>query len=227
MQYAPIVIIIAVSVIFFAPALGINISLLLLGIFIAVLIIKRNLDLKKNISKMPEDSLSITNIDKGGIFKLTGVGENSEELVLKVLAKHLYQEGDFYWYELECDKGDGEKIWVEIEDDDQLTVSVVLKKLSLVETGVTKVYLDLIDDIEKGSITYKGKDFKYLESDEAVFYRFCEDKSPKKFYYWDFKSGVNMLSFEKWSDKDYEVFYSQIMFPAQITVYSTSMRGVK
>ena len=213
-------VVIMVSLMFLIPLIGTNIIFLGLGILLAVIFIKRNIDLKKNIYKMPEDALHITNVDKGGIFKLTGVGPNSEELNLKVLAKHLYREGDFYWWELECDKGDGEKVWVEVEDDDDTIVSVVLEKLTLKDINVNKSRLEQIDDDESGNINYKGRSFRYTESDEALFYRFCDDKKAEKLYYWDFKNGNNTISVEKWSDKEFQVFYCQIMKPAQVTVYS-------
>lgn len=213
-------IIIVVCLLFLIPTIGTNVIFLGLGILLAVVFIKRNADLKKNIYKMPEDALHITNVDKGGIFKLTGVGKNSEELNLKVLAKHLYREGDYYWWELECDKGDGEKVWVEVEDDDETIVSIVLEKLTLKDINVSKSRLEQIDDNESGSINYKGRNFRYTESDEAIFYRFCDDKRAEKLYYWDFQNGNNTVSIEKWSDNEFQVFYSQIMKPAQVTVYS-------
>ena len=219
-------IVIAVILLMILPGIGLNIIFLALGIILALLFIKRNHDLKKNIYKMPEDALHITNVDKGGIFKLTGIGDRSEEWNLKVLSKHLYQEGDFYWYELECDKGSDEKVWVEVEDDDETKVSVVLKKLKLTDIRTSPKALEHIDDEESGSVSYNGITYKYEESDEAIFYRFCDDKKPEKLYYWDFRNGNYSISVEKWSDKEYQVFYSQIMRPSQVIVYSNKTKEV-
>lgn len=215
-------IILIIVLAFLVPIIGLNVIFLILGAAIAFAIFKRNTELKKNIYKVDEKELNVLNLDKGGIFKLTGVGANLEELNLKVLAKHLYQEGDFYWYELECDKGDGEKVWVEIEDDDETTLSIVVSKLTLPDVGLTKQRLDDIDEKESGRITFNGNNYNYSESDEATFYRFCDDKKPEKFYYWDFAYKKWSISVEKWGDKDYEVFYSQTMLPSQITVFSNS-----
>lgn len=192
----------------------------------ALLIIVRNFMLKKTIHKVPPSELSVLNLDRGGIFKLTGVGENSEELTLKVLAKHLYREGDFYWYELECDKGEGEKVWVEVEDDDETIVSVVLEKFKLRDLDVTPQYLKRMDDEEEGLVRYRGDTYYYAESDEAIFYRNCDDKKPEKLYYWDFESGGESkytVSVERWGDKEqaeYQAFHSQVMKLSQITVFS-------
>ena len=169
---------------------------------------------------MPEDALHIVNVDKGGVFQLRGVGKNMEDMTLKVITKHLYQQGDYYWWELECDKGSDEKVWVEVEDDDDTIVSIVLEKLKLNDINLTPVDLVKIDDEEEGYIIYEKVKYAYEDSDEAIFYRFCDDKKPEKFYYWDFVDDDYSVSVEKWGEKDYEVFYCQKMKPNQITVLS-------
>ena len=197
-----------------------NFIFLILAILLAVLLWKRNTDLKKNIYKMPEDALHIVNVDKGGVFQLSGVGKNSDELTLKVITKHLYQQGDYYWWELECDKGEGEKVWVEVEDDDDTIVSVVLEKPKFYDISATKEDLVKIDDEEEGSIVYNKVRYTYEDSDEAIFYRYCDNEKPEKFYYWDFENGQYTISIEKWGEKDYEVFYCQRMNPGQVKVLS-------
>ncbi|MCR5261028.1 MAG: DUF4178 domain-containing protein [Candidatus Gastranaerophilales bacterium] len=193
---------------------------LILSIILLIVFILRNRDIQKQIYPPIKDKLHILNVDKGGVFTLTGVGDDSEELTLKVVSKNLYQEGDFYWYELECDKGSDEKVWVDVEDDDGVMVNVMLKKLTLSDIGVTSSRLDTIDDNESGSVRYGGSSYKYVDSDSAVFYRFCDSKNPQKFYYWDFVCGNRIISVEKWSDGSFDVSLSQRMLPSQITVLS-------
>lgn len=141
---------------------------------------------------------------------------------LKVLAKHLYRQHDYSWFELECDQGTGDKIWMEVEDDDELLVSLVLKKLTLADLNVTPSFLHKADDDETGSITYDGKTFRYEDSDEATFYKYCDRDKSEKFYYWEFKSGKYSVSVEKWGVGEYTAFYSQLLSPNQITVYKNS-----
>ena len=202
-------------VIFCLPWLGVNVIFLILGALIAGAIFMRNKSIKENINKVPEEALHIVNVEKGGVFELSGVGNNYKNMTLTVLAKHLYQEGDFSWYELECDKGSDEKVWVEVEDDDETTVSVVLKKMKLRDINVSPAQLQVIDDNETG-IVYGG--YTYEDSGDAVFYRFCDDAKAEKLYYWDFISGNKILSVEKWGESDYEVFLSQKMRPSQVRV---------
>ena len=207
--------------------LNANVIFLLLAILLAVILWKRNTDLKKNIYKMPEDALHIVNVDKGGIFQLRGVGKDLEDMTLKVMTKHLYQQGDYYWWELECDKGQGEKVWVEVEDDDDTIVSVVLEKLKLGDIRTSVSDLEKIDDEETGHINFRNSSYAYEDYDEAIFYRYCDDSKPEKFYYWDFENENYTISVEKWGEKDYEVFYCQKMKPTQITVLATKSSEVK
>jgi len=212
-----ILIILAISI----PFIGLNGVFLALGFLLAFIILKRNFEINKNLYKTPENALHITNVDKGGIFELSGIGKQSENMTLKVLAKHLYQQGDYFWYELECDKGEGDKIWVEVEEDDATNVSIVIEKPKLEDfSSAIKSTLIRHDDEEAGEIKYNGRMYKYAESDSAVFYRYCDDKRPEKFYYWEYVSGNLTLTFEKWSDNDYEIFLSQYVQPHQVRVLS-------
>lgn len=199
--------------------------LMILAIALILALVYRNISLKKTITKVAEKELHVLNLDKGGILRLTGVGPNSDEINLKVLAKHLYRQGDYYWYELECDKGDGEKIWLEIEDDDETEVSVVLEKLTLHDIGLASRDLDNIDEYESGYLNFRGERFVYTDSDEAVFYRFCDDAKAENLYYWDFEKGSFSIGVERWGNRDYEVFYCQKMKPSQITVYLNNSKG--
>lgn len=225
-----LLVVIILSVLFFVYSISIGagsmfLLFLILAIALIVAIIYRNKLLTKSITKVPQKELHVLNLDKGGIFRLTGVGDNSDEINLKVLAKHLYRQGDYYWYELECDKGDGEKVWVEIEDDDETVVSIVLEKLKLPDIGLSRQDLDNIDEYEAGHLYFRNEKFIYTDSDEATFYRFCDDAKPEKLYYWDFEMGSYSIGIERWGSSNYEVFYCQKMKPSQITVYLNNEKG--
>ena len=99
------------------------------------------------------DELRIENVTQGGVIKLTGIGPDMEDFDLNILGRHIYREGDSTWYELEGDRGDG-KAWVEFEEDDELEISIKLKKIKFRELGISKSELTKIDDEEKGSFSY-------------------------------------------------------------------------
>lgn len=210
-------IVILLIVLAIAPMMGMNIIFLIIGFILAVAIFMRNKDIHDQHtanSPLGTETLHVVNLEQGGVFELSGVGNNYESMTLKVLAKHLYQDGDYSWFELECDKGSQEKVWVEVDDDDETKVTVVLEKKKLSDFGLSASRLEEIDDEERGNV----QGYNYEDSGNAVFYRFCDSTKAEKLYYWDFKKGSKMLSVEKWGDKDYEVFISQIMMPSQIRV---------
>lgn len=169
-----------------------------------------------------KDDVRIENVGTGGVIHLSGIGSSMEEFDVKIVAKHTYRQGESSWYELEGDKGTDEKVWIDMEEDDELELAISLRKLRLEELGITKNDLDRMDDEEKGSFEFEGQKYYLDDSDEAVFYRYSEDKNAEKFYYWDFeaKDGKHYIGVEKWSDGSYDVTYSEAIRPSQLTVYS-------
>lgn len=168
-----------------------------------------------------KDELRIENVEGGGVIHISGVGPDYEEFDVKIIARHTYRQGESSWYELEGDRGE-DKVWVDIEEDDELELSVVLKKLKLHDIGIEKKDLDRMDEDEKGHFTYDGETYHYEDSDPAVFYRYSDDKITEQFYYWDFESesGNKFIGVERWSDGSYDVSCSEKLKPSQITVYS-------
>lgn len=202
---------------------------LVLAVLVTIVILKRNAEVTSKNKNNRSDLKIITNVGVGGVFKLANIDGYDEDLELKVMRKHMYQEGDYFWYELECIKGDGEKAWVEVEDDDNIVTSIVLKKLKISQVpGVSPEKLAHDDDEEEGRITYSGKNFKYTDSGNAIFFRDCDDTKSEKLYYWDYKSGNYLFSVERWGSGDetsYEAYYSQIVKPLAITIYSLGDEG--
>lgn len=202
---------------------------LVLAVLVTIVILKRNAEVTSKNKNNRSDLKIITNVGVGGVFKLANIDGYDEDLELKVMRKHMYQEGDYFWYELECIKGDGEKAWVEVEDDDNIVTSIVLKKLKISQVpGVSPEKLARDDEEESGRITYSGKYFNYTDSGNATFFRDCEDTKSEKLYYWDYKSGNYLFSVERWGSGDetsYEAYYSQIVKPLAITIYSLGDEG--
>lgn len=204
---------------------------LVLAVLVTIVILKRNAEVTSKNKNNRSDLKIITNVGVGGVFKLANIDGYDEDLELKVMRKHMYQEGDYFWYELECIKGDGEKAWVEVEDDDNIVTSIVLNKLKISQVpGLSPEKLAHDDDEESGRITYSGKYFNYTDSGNAIFFRDCDDTKSEKLYYWDYKSGNYLFSVERWGSGDetsYEAYYCQIVKPLSITIYSLGDEGEK
>ena len=199
--------------------------LLLTAIVVGIIIWKRNYEMKKTVLKdYDSEKLMIQNVQRGGVIRLLNVDGQDGDLDLKVVGRNLYMEGDYSWFELECVNAEGEKFWVDVEDDDELVVSIVLKKLQNSDIKFNPFSLDMIDENESGSAFYEGQQFLYIDSGDAVFYKKSDDKVKEKLYYWDFKSGKYLISAERWDNAEgksgMEYFYSQILKPASIIVYS-------
>ncbi len=204
---------------------------LILAVIAVIAILKRNHDIKSSMKNYNEDSLIIQNVREGGVIKIANVDGYDTDLDLKVIGRNLYMEGDYSWYELECLRPDGEKVWVDVEDDDELMVSVVLDKLRYAQIKLSNT-LENIDEEESGTVKYNNVVFSYQDSGEANFYRHCDDKKVEKFSYWDFKTmeGKYLISIEKWKNEvgreDMTIYYSQNIRPlSSITVYSTHQEG--
>ena len=170
-----------------------------------------------------KDELRIENAVPGAVLHLTGIGSEMEDFDLKVISKHTYRQGESSWYEFECDRG-SKKVWIDMEEDDELELAVSLRVLKLRDLGITKKDLIHFDEEEEGSFEFEGDKYWLEDSDRAVFYRHSQDKETEKFYYWDFEAenGGKYIGIEKWSDGSYDVTYSEAIKPSQVTVYSLS-----
>ena len=177
----------------------------------------------ENKPKKPysESELRIENVRPGGVIHLTSIGPDLEDFDVHIVSKHTYHEGEYTWYELEGDRGDG-TVWIDMEEDDGLDLSIVLRKLKLRELGLSNSDLERFDDQEKGHFTFENETYFYEDSDRAVFYRHSDDRSAEKFYYWDFENenGDKFISAEKWSDGSIDVSVSVPIKISQVTVYS-------
>lgn len=168
-----------------------------------------------------KDELRIENVGSGGVIHLTNIGQDMEDFDVNIIAKHVYREGGDMWYELEGDRGT-EKVWIELEEDDELEISITLKKLKLSDINISKSDLQRIDDKESGQIIYEGQKYSYDDSGSAVFLRYGEEKNKEKFYYWDFEAedGKHFIGVERWENNSYDVSYSEAIKRSQIEIFS-------
>ncbi len=173
-----------------------------------------------DMSAYSNQEQEIIKIMPGAVIKINHVGPDMQDLDLKVLAKHKYYQGNYEWYELECDAGD-KKVWLTIEQDDELELALSLEKLKLSDLGITKFDLRRIDNEEEGSVIYNNQRYNYDDSDDAVYVRNCDESRAEEFYYWEFEDEEEeyFISVEDW-DGSIEVSWGQYISPSKITIYS-------
>lgn len=164
----------------------------------------------------------IRHMNTGGVVSLRGVGPELEDFDLVVERRHLYVEDGFEWCEYEAAKGN-EKIWLEVEDDDELIVSLCLQKLTLAEAGISADDLARIERADEGSLTVAGEEFEYEDWGEASFYRDGIRNQAERVKYWEFENedSGHTLAVECWGKGHYEVYLSETLRPSQYEVFTT------
>jgi hypothetical protein len=180
---------------------------------------KNSSDQGQNAQK--QQDLRIENMQIGGVFSIRNFGPDMVDLDVSVVGRHIYNEDGFEWIELEGETS-GQKIWLNVEIDDELELSVTLRKLSLEDVGVSEEQLHIMRKAKKGKFKFEDATYKFDDAGKAVFYRNGNRQSGEKHRYWDFQSkdGECSISFELWADGSCDVHISQNLNLSQITVFS-------
>lgn len=168
-------------------------------------------------------ALKIQNVRPGGVISLKGAGPEMEDFDVVVEARHVYEEDGFEWFELEGMKGNA-KVWIEVEEDDELEVSLCGRKLSLADLGLSAEDLERMERADEGTITFEGVAYTYEDWGKARFFRNGQRTTQgEKLKYWDFESAdeTQFLSIESWGGGHYEVYLSESLRPSQIEVFTT------
>ncbi len=174
-------------------------------------------------SRYPPDELRIENVGPGGLYSLRAFGEQMKDIDVSVMARHLYAEDNWEWFELEGESELG-NVWLTVEEDDETEMSVSLRRLPLTDLGLTTEQLDRFDEEERGSFKFEDREYVYDDSGRAVYHRGGDRTKSERFYYWEFRArdGSHLISVERWNDGSMEVHLSQPIKASQITVYSNT-----
>lgn len=169
------------------------------------------------------EELHLENVRQGGVIRLINVGENMDEYDVNITARHVYRSDDAEWYELEGDSGT-DQVWISLEEDDGLDVSLTLRKLKLRDLGIARNDLDEMDEKGEGQFEFEGKTYYYEGSEEVSFFRNgnVSEANEGLFYAWEFESEdeESYISIEEWRDKSIEVSLAQPLKESQVQVYS-------
>lgn len=170
------------------------------------------------------DQLSLENVGTGGMIRLMNVGKNMEEYDVNILSKSVYREGENHeWYELEGDNGRN-KVWINLDVDDELDVSIATRKLKLRDLPINRSDLDEMDEQGEGQFEFEGKTFYYEHSSEASYFRngLTSQDNEEFFYYWEFETADEdeFITIEEWENGKFEVTVSYPVKESQVKVYS-------
>jgi hypothetical protein len=183
---------------------------------------------KKAIEEGKKDTLGedlrLENVQAGGLIHLMNVGPNLEEYDVQILSRSVYREGENYeWYELEGDNGRG-KVWLSLQHDDGLDVTIATRKLKLRDIPIERDDLDRMDDAAAGQFDFEGQTYYYDHSTEGSYFQNGEVSPDNEefFYYWEFeaKDESRFLTVEEWENGRFEVTVSYPVKESQVKVYS-------
>lgn len=163
----------------------------------------------------------IEDLRPGAVLALSRVGPELKDFDVRIVGRHRYREGGFQWTELEGEAADG-PVWIEVERDDELSVSIALRRLDLRDVGLDPQALDVFVRADEGRIEADGGPYEYEDHGRAEFLRNGDPARVETVAYWDFESadGRRYLSVERWSNDDYQVHLGEALSPGQIEIYS-------
>nr|WKN39294.1 DUF4178 domain-containing protein [Tunicatimonas sp. TK19036] len=199
-------------------------SLVLIGI--AVYFWQKNKNNKKIDPAQDASSkeLHLENVRAGGLIHLMNVGPMMEEYDVNILSRSVYRAGqNDEWYELEGETANG-KVWITLEYDDGLDVTLATRKLKLRDISINRSDLDTMDEEGEGEFTFEGKTFYYEVSSEASYFRDSQVSPDNEefFYYWEFETdeGDEFITIEEWESGRFEVTLSSPIKESQVKIYS-------
>jgi hypothetical protein len=168
--------------------------------------------------------LRLENVGPGGVIHLMNVGPDMEEYDVTILSKSIYREGESTeWYELEGDNG-RQKVWISLEEDDGLDVTLALRKLKLRELDINRQDLDRMDETAEGEFSFEGETYYFEYSNEASFFSEGNTASDNEdfFYYWEFENeeGDKYITVEEWENGKFEATLSIPLKSSQLKIYS-------
>ncbi|MEG3638479.1 DUF4178 domain-containing protein [Magnetococcus sp. PR-3] len=179
---------------------------------------------RKKAVKSPQKPLVIQNVQAGGVISLRGVGPDLEDLDATILGRHTYDQDGYQWFELEGDVG-SRKLWISVDEDDELEVALTLRKEPLSCLDVDEAGLQAIKQAKQGSVTFESQPFTFVETGQATFFRHGDRLPPngEDFEYWEFHSADRQsgITVEQWGESgNIECHIYQILKASQYTVYA-------
>ena len=196
------------------------IVLVIVAIIVVFVMLKNPGDAEKAPPVTSAD-MKIENVGVGGTIMLRGVGADMEDFDLIITAKHIYDEEGYTWHELEAEKG-ARKVWITVEDDDELELSITVSKHKLRDAGITPEDLDRFKRNDDGSFDFNGVTYHFEEYGKATYFKAGNRSQGEKFHYWEFESEDerHYASVERWGTGEYELHISEPLRSSQIEIFT-------
>lgn len=171
-------------------------------------------------SRLPQTVSEATLLDVrvGAVIHLEDVGLRSDSFDAEITGRHLHKEGSERWLELEADRG-GRKVYLTVEQDDELEISVALEELSLSALGLSKTSFESATHFD-----FEGARFEREAQGRATYFRDHDELRPEPYAYWEYEDDGSgeTVSIVRWDDGDIEVSRSVPLRESSVTIYSQS-----
>ncbi len=175
----------------------------------------------RDLSPSQDDTIRAARV--GDVLTISGLGLEYEDRYFFIERRHRYTTGPETWYELVCSEGDTQ-VWIDWTEGYDLAISATgnPEPSGLGSIGLSEDDLVALDEQHSidNYVTIEGDDYYYRNSAEVFFYR--DESGPgESFYHWDFLSenDLRVLSITKWEVRPFEVVFSEVLSPDNITLY--------
>ena len=168
-------------------------------------------------------NLKITEARLGDLISISGAGEDFSDLDFKVDRYNQYEAGRKRWMELGGIYRE-RRVYVEVEDEDELEVSVTLhpNQLALEDLGLNEQDLADLDERQNTADTFEfdGKVWNYRFSKEIVLVRDGQARGTG-YYMWEFREdgGKRLLTVRKGEGEPFTASVATRVNPGDVTVY--------
>ena len=168
-------------------------------------------------------SYSIRDAEVGDVVSVVGLKLEYDDSYFFVERVHRYASHGDTWHELVCSDGE-HRIWVDWVDSYELFITATdnPSPSGLSSVGLTEEVLIELDEEHSidNCIEVDGDVYHYKDSSEVFFH---QDRSERGqgFYSWDFihDQGDRAMSVAKWEGRPFEVTFSEVIPPDNITLY--------
>jgi len=163
---------------------------------------------------------ALENLEAGALITLSRFDGKDIHVNVSLHERHVYEEDDDVWYELECQGPDG-PVSINVDPSDREWVSVTRRKMSLEHLGIDAARLNEIETRDAGSVSYDGISYEFEDWGEATYYPLGERSEGEDFKYWDFEDDAEgLITIERWDDGSHEVFLSEWLKRNRVSVPS-------
>lgn len=172
---------------------------------------------------------SIKEARAGDVVSIQGLSLEYDDILFYLEKIDRYESPAGVWYELFGADGDN-RVWIEWSEGDELFVTATDNRRAVGLTGIGLNEEELIRLDEQNSIdnyiSVGDQRYRYRNSSEALYFKDNKGEG-EGFYLWEFmaEDELRVLSVSKWEGVPFEVYFSEVISPDNVTLYKGDRPG--